>query len=60
MDIKSRIVQAKRAFYKKKRLFTANTVNLNTRETLIKSFVCPPYGSNMDDTQSEKIKDRSF
>lgn len=39
MDIKSRIPQAKQAFYKKKHLFTANTVSLNTRKTLLKSFV---------------------
>jgi hypothetical protein len=36
MDIKSRIAQAKQVFYKKKHLFTANTVSLNTRKTLIK------------------------
>lgn len=39
MDIKSRIAQAKQAFYKKKHLLTANTVSLNTRKNLIKSFV---------------------
>ncbi|XP_025406672.1 uncharacterized protein LOC112680706 [Sipha flava] len=39
MDIKSRIAQAKQAFYQKKHLLTANTVSLNTRKNLIKSFV---------------------
>lgn len=39
MDINSRIAQAKQAFYKKKHLLTANTVSLNTRKNLIKSFV---------------------
>jgi len=39
MDIKSRIAQAKQAFYKRKHLLTANTVSLNTRKNLIKSFV---------------------
>jgi len=39
MDIKSRIVQAKQAFYKKKHLFRANTINLNSRITLTKSFI---------------------
>lgn len=39
IDIKSRIAQAKQAFYKKKHLLTANTVSLNTRKNLIKSFV---------------------
>ncbi|KAE9541243.1 hypothetical protein AGLY_004488 [Aphis glycines] len=38
-DIKCRIAQAKQAFYKKKHIFTANTVSFKTRKTLIKSFV---------------------
>jgi hypothetical protein len=39
MDIKSRIVQAKQTFYKKKHLLTENTVSLNTKKTLINIFV---------------------
>lgn len=39
MDIKSRILQAKPSFYKKKHLFTLNKISLKTRKTLIKSFV---------------------
>lgn len=35
----SKTAQAKRAFYKKKNLFVANTVSLETRKTLGKSFV---------------------
>jgi len=38
-EIKSRIAQVKQAFYKKRNLFTANTINLKTRKSLIKSFV---------------------
>jgi hypothetical protein len=34
-----KVQQAKEAFYKNKHLFTANTVSLKTRKTLIKSFV---------------------
>lgn len=39
MDIKCKIAQAKHAFYKKKHLFTVNTVSLKIRKALINSFV---------------------
>lgn len=37
MDIKCRIAQAKQAFYKKKHLFTADTVSFKIIKALIKS-----------------------
>jgi len=53
MDIKSRIAHTKQTFYKAKHLFSANTVNLNTRKIFINNFVWNKalYGEkNMDDT----------